>query len=108
MYKSSYSEFVKFDGDAASVVLPVLAKNFYSNYNGIVESLTWNNIDVGFIPVKYMRALGFKNDDIADDFKSANMTSLVKEDGFISKIVFKNEHYLNLKEVHVNLGVGRV
>lgn len=106
--KSSYSEFVKFDGDAASVVLPVLAKNFYSNYNGIVESLTWNNIDVGFIPVKYMRALGFKNDDIADDFKSANMTSLVKEDGFISKIVFKNEHYLNLKEVHVNLGIGRV
>ena len=106
--KSSYSEFVKFDGDAASVVLPVLAKNFYSNYNGIVESFTWNNIDVGFIPVKYMRALGFKNDDIADDFKSANMTSLVKEDGFISKIVFKNEHYLNLKEVHVNLGVGRV
>lgn len=106
--KSSYSEFVKFDGDAASVVLPVLAKNFYSNYNGIVESFTWNNIDVGFIPVKYMKALGFKNDDIADDFKSANMTSLVKEDGFISKIVFKNEHYLNLKEVHVNLGVGRV
>ena len=66
------------------------------------------DIPVNFKPLRYMKGIGIKNEDISEDFRSVNMTALVDSDGFLSKLIFKNEHKVNLKEAHIVIGVERI
>lgn len=96
-----------YDLSAKEIALPVIASEFYNSYNNIQVNGPLAEIYVGYEPIKFMKGKGFKNQDIADDFKSVNMTSVIDQDGAISKICFKNEHSLNIREANVKIGVER-
>ena len=99
---------VKFDFDARDVVFPNVAYEFYLSYNNKQKNSTMVDLDMGIKPLKYMKGVGIKNEDISEDFRSVNMTSLVDQDGYLSKLIFKNEHKVNLKEAHIVIGVERI
>lgn len=89
------------------VVLPVVADEMYLKYNGLQANTVFDYIELPFEPTFYMKGQGSYKDDIADDYKCLNMTSLVDKDGYLSHMVCKNEEDYYSKEYNIKIGTEK-